>query len=258
MKQIDETEIKYLAGLIDSDGYISFNFVSNRLYLTIGVVQSLDFDKDNYLESLAERFGRISYRSTTGRDQKAWTVKDSTSLNKLVPRLVKHMIIKARHLNNMFDYYLRHKGQVLSDEQIEKSRMFSKESRLDTGPLKPKNQPSWAWVAGYLDGDGHYNLSLKRNTARVEVCAHTNDICGLELLQKAFGGSILQMSDKENYRWFRNLGVRDKAFAKGFLRKVHAHSRFKKWKIEQILAFHNRAATTKCDTPFGESDSLKL
>lgn len=258
MNLINESEIKYLAGLIDSDGYISYNYVKNKVYMVVGIVQSVGFDRHNYLESLAERFGRIHYRKTTGDDQKSWIIGDNKSLNMLVPRLVKHMIIKAKHLNDMFDTYNNLKGRALEDVEIDNLREWVKQSRLNTGPLKPKNQPSWAWISGYLDGDGCYNYSAKKQVARLEVCAHETDMVGLELLKKSFGGTFSRMGKTNNYRWFLNLGKRDRAFATSFLKKMHAHSRFKKWKIEQILAFHNQAATTKCDTPQGESDSLKL
>lgn len=249
MKLFDESEIKYLAGLIDSDGYISYNYVRNRLYMVVGVVQSVPFDRQNYMESLASRAGRIHYRKTKGNDQKTWILGDEKSLNLLVPRLVKHMVIKAKHLNSMYEKYRELRNQILTLEEIKELKEFVKSSRLNTGPLKPKNHPTWAWVAGYLDGDGCYNLSLKRNTARLEVCANYVDMVGIELLQKAFGGTFSRMGTSNNWRWFINLGVRDRAFAKMFLKKMHNHSRFKKWKIEQMLAFHNQTATTKCNTP---------
>lgn len=258
MNAINESEIKYLAGLIDSDGYISFNYVKNRVYMVVGIVQSVEFDRHNYLEDLASRFGRIHYRKTYRGDQKTWVIGDNRSINMLIPRLTKHMIIKAKHLDDMFKKYLSLKNTVVTDSEIQNLKEWVKQSRLNTGPLKPKNHPSWAWIAGYLDGDGCYNYSAKRKTARIEVCAHESDMVGLELLKKSFGGTFNRMGNTNNYRWFLNLGKRDRAFAIHFLKKMHSHSRFKKWKIEQILAFHNQAATTKCDTPCGESDSLKL
>lgn len=257
MEKFTETEIKYLAGLIDADGYVSFSFVKGRVYLQLGIVQSVPYDRDNYLDSLVKKAGRVHYRETSGNDQKTWTVRSRRDLNILIPRLVNHMVIKARHLNNMFNKYLEYSGVVCSSQEIEELRNFSKESRIGSGPLKPKTHPTWAWVSGYLDGDGHYNFSKKRGLARLEVCAHVTDTCGIELLQKAFGGTIVRMGDTDNYRWFKNLGKRDKAFAKNFLKKMHRHSKFKRWKIEQILAFHNQAATTECEEPRGASDSLK-
>lgn len=251
VKQFNESEIKYLAGLMDADGWISFSFVKNRVYLSVAICQSVVYDKNGYLDSLGQRAGRTTVRKTTHRDVKTWHVRDERDLNILVPRLVKHMVIKGKHLQRMFDKYKSLRGTVCTDEELEELKTFSIESRKDAGPLKAKTHPTWAWVAGYLDGDGHYNFSKKRETARIEVCAHESDIVSLEFLQKAFGGTIKKMTGKDagsNFRWFKNLGKRDKKFAQSFLKKVHKHSRFKKWKIEQILAFHNQAATTECSS----------
>lgn len=236
MKNLNETEIKYLAGLIDSDGHISYNYSKGYVYLEIGITQSVGYDRGNYMEYLSTFVGRLQYRSTSGQDQKVLRIRKKSDLNKIVPRLLKHMVVKGKHLLGMYDMYTSLKGIQLDD--LSDIKQFVKESRLNTGPVKPKKHPTWAWVAGYLDGDGHYNFSQKRGTARIEVCAHKNDMAGLKLLHKAFGGSILQMSGSDNFRWFHNLGKRDAGFAISFLKKMHNHSQFKKWKIEQILSFH--------------------
>ncbi len=236
MKNLNETEIKYLAGLLDSDGYVSFNYVKGRVYLDIGIVQSVGYDRHNYMEYLAQHTGTLQYRATAKQDQKVLRIRKQSDLNKIVPRLLKHMVVKGKPLSAMYGKYTELRGEVLED--LSDIKQFVKDSRLNTGPVKPKKHPTWAWVAGYLDGDGHYNFSQKRGTARLEVCAHKTDLAGLELLHKAFGGSILPMNGSDNFRWFRNLGKRDSGFAIAFLKKMHNHSQFKKWKIEQILNFH--------------------
>src|SRR5690606_38752957 len=123
---------------------------------------------------------------------------------------------------------------------------FALESRKNTGPLKPKKHPTWAWVAGYLDGDGCYYMRQRKKNwgvsteLLVQVLAHHLDKVSLDLLHKAFGGRLYKSVGKNDqcYTWTRNLGNSDKSFAIHFLRKVLRHSQLKKHKIEKLLHFH--------------------
>lgn len=165
----------------------------------------------------------------------------------LVPRITKHMCVKAKHLQRMFEKWREIRGVALSSAQCDELKSFSKASRADSGPLKPKNHPSFAWMSGYIDGNGCYysKFRVRKNgnnsqVMNLEVVCHGNDAAILAFMQKAFGGAISPAGNGANaMRWRRNLGVKDRSFALGFLPKLVSHSRLKKHKIEQMIAFHH-------------------
>lgn len=243
---IKESEIKYLAGLLDADGSLSIKFTTNRhghkyFHLLLEISAAVGYDRNGYLESLAQRVGTISYKTYDNprhQDAYIYRAQSRRDLNLLLPRLVKHMVIKGAHWKRLFDKYNELQGVQLTDEQVEEFKKWSEESRKQTGPVKAKSRPTWPWVAGYLDGDGSYQLP-KSGTVLVQVKAHVDDVVGIELLQKAFGGSIYSHKDPNTKIWQITMGRANKSRALMFLPKVLKHSRFKKWKIEQMLAFHN-------------------
>lgn len=247
MEKFNESEIKYLAGLLDADGSLSFQFVDNKVYLNFSLAASESIDKHGFVDSLGKKAGNVTIRSWEDKNwspSHQWRVQASNEINMLIPRFVKHMVIKGAHWKRLYDKWCEMKSKTLSTEDIENLKSFSEESRKQAGPVKHKNHPTWAWVAGYLDGDGCYTFKKHSNpeavncmTLKVMVVCHKDDRVGIDLLFKAFGGSIREEQDW--LRWTRNLGVKDSSFANEFLRKVHWHSHLKKWKIEQMLAFHN-------------------
>lgn len=245
MKNMTETQIKYLAGLLDADGSLSFKFCKagtgkTFVYLVLSLTASVKIDRHGYVESLSEFCGntcKVTYEKETFSDATKWNVQSRSELNKLIPRLLKHMVLKGKHWNNLFNIFTQFRGQDVGGI-VDILKEYSEESRKETGPLKPKNHPTWAWVAGYLDGDGCYTFS-KNKTLHVGCITHKNDLEGVKLLQKAFGGSIYEPREDNSVLWRRGLGISHSSFAKRFLSKLVNHSQLKKHKIEQMLAFHN-------------------
>lgn len=257
---MNESSVKYLAGLIDSDGTISFDFRNESrdngnatLGLKVGISASDAVDKHGFIESLPELTG-YGYTSRHG-DKKQyvyWVVCSRRDLEMLVPRLLKHMCVKARHLERMFEKWKELRGKSLSKVDCDELREYSKQSRYDAGPLKPKNHPSFAWCAGYLDGNGHYQFSLSNNgtktkrgsetrSMRVSACCHRGDAAVLEFLLKAFGGQTRVSPVTDNAMiWHRNLGISQSSFALEFLGKMVRFSKFKRHRIEQMIAFHRQ------------------
>lgn len=251
---MNETLIKYLSGLLDADGSISLQFHNvnkEKGTCTIGmciqVSSSTAVDKHGFIDSLPMLTGfGISTPETARPHITKWTVQSRSHLEMLIPRLVKHMVVKGRHLQRLYDKWREKRGASISLEEAESLKEFSKSSRLDSGPMKPKNHPSWAWTAGYLDGNGSYRCGLKKDRDRysyqnsVHASCHIGDVHVLEFLQKAFGGYIKPHSTCEKCMvWERKLGKADRSFALRFLPKLVNHSRLKKHKIEMILAFHH-------------------
>jgi hypothetical protein len=269
---MNEELVKYLAGLIDADGSISFNFNNPNkdksaytLSLRIELASSDAVDFHGFIPSLPDltKFGSVGRYGDKNQFTK-WVVTSRSNLEMLVPRLVKHMVAKAKHLLRMFNKWKEKRGKLLSVVECDELRAFSKGSRYESGPLKPKNHPSWAWLAGYLDGNGCYRSArCKSGTyngkqcyrwqASVQAACHIGDVGVLEFIQKAHGGYIKKHSNSENCMiWERSLGKRDRSFALSFLADLVSHSRLKKHKIEQLIAFHHQQRLSG-QTPAGEA-----
>lgn len=253
--KITETEIKYLAGLIDADGSLGFEFRDNKVYLSLSLISASSIDRNGYVKSLPETTAMGSSCTKQRQNQTwapvtVWKVQKSKDIEMLLPRLIKHMVIKGKHFQRMLDMWKQHRTLCLSDTVVEQLRVFAKASRADAGPLKPKKHPTWAWVAGYLDGDGSYIFKKppSQNSARmlVQATAHENDKVALELLFKAFGGSLNNrgVAAPHIWDWKHSLGKSNTSFAIPFLQKVLQHSKLKKHKIELMLAdCHSRTRT---------------
>lgn len=236
-----ETEIKYLAGLFDADGWVSFVNSNGYLHLELGIEQAEGTDRNgSYLKWLHTMGGSLSHRQRGDwTPTNTWRVRKRSELEMLVPRLIKHCHTKGRHLDWMFETYRRHKGIRLSSDQIECYKLSAKESRKQVGPVKPKNFPTGAWLAGFLDGDGYYMIRKRPKQTEVRMGVHTGkqDLPTLEFLQKSLGGTIKDRGS--TVEWVRNLGPQDRAFCQRLLRKLLRYNPMKKWKMERILEFHS-------------------
>lgn len=257
---MNESTVKYLSGLIDSDGAISFNFNNPNkdksaytLSLKVTITSSSAIDVHGFIASLPNLTGFGSIRRYGNKDQfTQWTVTSRRDLEMLVPRLVKHMFAKARHLQRMFEKWKEKRGRLISVDECDILKEFSRQSRYDAGPLKPKNHPSWCWLSGYLDGNGCFRSArcksgtyngkqMYRQQCSVQAACHIGDVAVLEFIQKAHGGYIKKHSKSDNCMvWERNLGKSDRAFALRFLPHLVRHSKLKKHKIEQLIAFHHQ------------------
>lgn len=230
-----EIESKYLAGLLDADGCLHFSNNNGYLALTLSLSLSESIDREGkfskYLES---KVGKLytRKREDTWATQNEWVVRKRSDLELLLPHIIKHMVVKGAKWQRMLEIF-RSKPKEFDLEQLRKEVEIS-------GPLKPKNHPTWGWIAGYIDGDGWYLKRERRNQIEmhVGVVSHANHVEGLMLLQKAFGGVVKE--DRGHYRWIKNLGPRDEKFALMFLKKMVNHSQLKKWKIEQLLSTYSQ------------------
>lgn len=245
-----ETDAKYLAGLSDADASLSFSFVGNILYLEYQLCASEAVDKDGcFIKSLPELTGVGYVSSSMGMSNmhNYFRLANYHDLEKFLPHITKHMVIKGEHWAWMLEMRRKFKGQKLTSEQITYLKDASKQSRAKAGPLKHKKHPTWGWVAGYLDGDGNYKFRDAKNKRgchykdmSVNCIAHENDRVGIDLLHKAFGGRVYQVKNKPLVKWYRNLGPRDKDFALHFLSKMAGRSHLKKWKVEQMISHHRQ------------------
>jgi hypothetical protein len=255
---VNETLVKYLAGLMDADGSLSFAFKKcdarpseHYVGLYLSLASSDAVDDQGFIDDLPELTKMGSLNRYGARKQfKSWVVSKRSDLEMLLPRLIKHMVIKARHWQWLLDEWrkLRIKSNTVSTGIMDELKQSSKDSRKSrVGPIKPKNHPTWAWVAGYLDGDGWYSYrsgvynGYRQFTISCGAVAHKNDMSVLLFLQNAFGGYVrLQGQAPDVYVWKRSLGYQNRSFALDFLPRVAKHSRLKRKKIDAIIHHHRQ------------------
>lgn len=252
--RIKESFIKYYCGVFDADGCCSFNFSKTgyiRLFLKIRAVNSIDrnFKMLKYFEKEFCGLGKFNIDGKTSIDNLSGTFgfTKRSDINMIVPRMLKHLVIKGKHCKRMFLIWRSLRGKQLTDVQIDRLKKFSKWSRQHNGPVKPKKHPTWAWLAGYIDGDGCLKYKLRTDvqakspSISLSISAHEKDRQGIDLIQKAFKGYI---HPEGRMPWIlvytRNLGVSDSSFTKKFLPKLLRYCKVKHYRIEQILAFHNK------------------
>jgi hypothetical protein len=242
-----ETDIKYLAGLLDADGSFFFNYTDNRVYLTIALDLSTGIDKDmKYTNWLCSELGVKPYtfvRDTSASVGIKIVVSKRTTIETLIPRILKYLVIKGLHLQRLYNKYVECRGNRFSKEEIEELKEFVKSSRLDVGSIREKSWLPKAYVAGFIDGDGCYVMKKSNGSYNVNIVSHINDRIVADLLFKQYGGRIHYQQDW--IRWVHPLGKQNKSFAIKFLHDMHRHSRLKKWKIEQFLAYHSQRLTDK-------------
>lgn len=120
---------------------------------------------------------------------------------KAFERLKKYLVLKQDQAERYLD--LVDRGVVLKDETaVKEVRRRVKEIR-QYGATHQPNYPSRKWMAGYVDGDGSFVVSVDPKTGyaypKLTVLAAPNYLVGITLLQKAFGGKIQGIG--ENAVW---------------------------------------------------------
>jgi len=225
---------KYIAGLIDSDGYIGFKSLKQnyRPQLQIVIAQKKEFS--GVLEELHKQLGGSlkDVKNKVGGDQvyTYWTLY-STKAKNLLSRIHKYLVIKKAHCKWLLDNCTE-KVTDLPDfrQQMKMAR------KLQSLPLP--NYPTRKWLAGYFDGDGcvYTSTEVRKNGnvgVGVHIVAHKMDIEGLEIIHKNFGGNIVQHSNKNCLRW----QLLERNQVKKFLEYFGKHSYIKHDQIYSVFKY---------------------
>jgi len=187
---------KYIAGFLDSDGSIGI------AYRYIG--KSRDSSK-------MRTHVMMSFTQLTRRDDVLFRIKEviggsiqynderqATSLKLLgkkaemaLARIQKHLVIKRHYAAVVLDIA----GSIV--DRKETTAFLKVERKRKSLPLP--NYPSRKWMAGYLDGDGCFGVRVPKNRTSAQLTLEASssdyDSEGIELIQKAFGGSIATASN---------------------------------------------------------------
>lgn len=249
MSKYNETLNKYLAGFIDADGTLAFHFNKTvdgyfRIGLQFGITQIDNRGRGfKLLEFLKESYGVGSLSDVPSKKQKYWKVANKDELEKFLPHVIKHMVIKGKHFQRMLEKRRDLAGVNLSQEQVDALRQFAKASRKDTGATRYKKNASPAWLAGYIDGDGYLRHSDKEHWLKIHV--QTSDVVAVELIQNTYGGKIYPTT-KENIKEFRlNFGASFYGTANKVLKAIIPHLRIKRHDAEMILHWHKQRLSEK-------------
>lgn len=230
---------KILAGYIDSDGHITLKVNSQYLNINVILSQAAINDPDFEVIRAFHKFynlGNIQFRFSENDKESSrcdWKlgVKDSIKLFNLIG---KHLVVKGTLFRDLIEIYKSYVGIKISTEEYEIIKEKQRDLRKTTGPIKRKKHPSWAWLSGYIAGDGHLCCRLDRKRIKYDkkVDKYYNmtfnelyvDIVSdikspLEFLQEHFKGSIYPCRGT-HFHWKRSLGKGNIDFSEEFLSKL--------------------------------------
>lgn len=249
MSNYNETLNKYVAGFVDADGTLAFHFNKTvdgffRIGLQFGITQIDNRGRGfKLLQDLRDAYDVGSITDVKDKNQKYWKVAGKNDLEKFLPHIIKHMVIKGKHFQRMLEKRRELSGVDLTQDQVDELRRFAKESRADTGSTRYKKNASPAWLAGYIDGDGYLRCSEREHWLKIHV--QKSDVCSVELIQRTYGGKIYDTA-KENIKEFRlNFGASFYGIATKVLKAIIPHLRLKRHDAEMILYWHKQRLNEK-------------
>lgn len=226
---------KYLAGFMDSDGWIGIRFRDNVPCIKIGWAQKQDQDKVMYLIAKTLNVSIRHYLYSGGMFMSSVELAGKEAVN-VLKKFKKHLVIKRHYADVLLDFIETNKSKEYGYKKIEDIKLFKKwlkdERKKRSLPLP--NFPTRKWMAGYLDGDGCISARLtKYGVANIKLDAACSnyDSEGIEILKKAFGGCIYQMSPTVK-RWELHLCA---SKAKKVLSYCSEHMLVKKDQFDFVL-----------------------
>ncbi len=243
LKKHSEQMNKWTAGFLDSDGCISLHVKEHSngrygVYIQVSIAQT-----DTEILHLLHQ-----YYNTGGVCSNSWHMSGKDA-RKFLNLIGKHLLIKAKHMDNLL--WLVDELDGVSIEDTEDVREFSKCSRLNSKWRKEPKHVPYAWLAGYLDGDGHYRARINRirkhfdctisvtNELKLFVGCAPWDSYILDKLHHDHGGSIRMRKDN-CYFWQLALGKNSRSKALPFLRKLRKYTCLprKAEAIDRMITFH--------------------
>ena len=224
---------KYIAGFFDADGTVGVIFQTDCRTPQLRVSFSQETKQDEVLHLIQRDYGgSISYSMVGNGQYTKLSFNGNKQCHMLLNRIKKHSILKQRYIEICLDITSRQ----LDPSETERVRAYLKiQRKIKSYPLP--NFPPRKWLAGYFDGDGCAHASVHKSSVnrhaqiRAHFCAENCYEGGIEVIQKAFGGSIKQM--RENVKqWYLDVSPSKAIEFFGYFGK---HSVVKHDQIEFIL-----------------------
>lgn len=248
--------IKYYAGLLDSDGSIQLapyktkdGFIirflvcfsqkteNDWIFNELSKEYSIDISR---LERLDKRTGKIYLES-----------KLNLSSNKAIrflEQIKKYLVIKDK----LAEFALRFDKKMVNGNELKSIRSVFKSLRDDKEPSL-KNFPTRQWLAGYIDGDGCIGSSYRKRDGNIEfkctITSHINDPQGIYLINRIFKGYIITTDNT-----LRIILPLNKTSAEKFITYFNTHLRLKKQQFDYVLGILRKGSHLKKNGATKESN----
>ena len=254
----NESMNKYIAGLFDGDGTITYRAVKKSdNHYTLGLKLEIITEHKNkhILYEIKEYFkvGNIYEGKYV-----TYVVNTFSHIEAIFNRIKKHLIIKGTHFLNLIEYIkvLKEKPIIeryFTKEELIKFRTFVKESRKNTKSIKAKNFVSKSWLAGFIDADGNIqyrkrkmfckkaNKQYERTDFALRIELAIWDYQALKLIQKSFNGNLL-ITGRNTASYTLALGKYSNNITRSLMKALVnlLKVKYKKYNLEQIIHYINR------------------
>lgn len=189
-------DFKYAAGFVDADGSIQIHALKLEedkfsIYPVVSMTQ-LPI-RSMFLHECAKFYELSVHRNYRGADE----IRISgTKGRRFLEQIKNHLVIKQELAE-----YILNLPQFVRQEELKAIRKVIQNLRRNNTPNK--NHPSRRWTAGYIDGDGCISASVTKKgglECRLSVSSWVHAQAGIKLLQKAYGGYIVEQSNTANWR----------------------------------------------------------
>lgn len=229
--------IKYYAGLLDSDGSITLApyKTNDGFSLRFLVTFSQKTNNEWILEDLSKqinipisRFERTDVRTGKLNRESKINITSSNAIT-FLQQIKQHLVIK----NNLAEFAIKMHGRIVNEKELKVVRDVMKSLRDDLTP-SIKNFPSRQWLAGYIDGDGYIGSSYNKDTGQLDfkfvLTTHKNDPQGILLIHRIFKGCFVT-----NNNTSRLMISLSKTKAEQFITYFNSHLKLKKPQFDFVL-----------------------
>jgi len=254
-------DVKYYAGLYDADGSYSIQarkLADGTFKIQPRAVLTQATFRDKPLRDLHKEFGGTFYTTKDDQNQEweeiSYLAMTYQSAEKHIEQLHKYSDVKKE----VMEYVLNTSGKVVNGVVLKAVKKNLKDIRYEIHPVRT-NHPSRRWMAGYIDGDGCLRAQVSKQgylKLRLEVTSYDRDTQGVELLQKAYGGSIGKHGNKA-IRWVVHI---TESNAQKILGGMVLHNKIKQDQVRYALNYLNqgkhlrkRGATFESNMKFKET-----
>jgi hypothetical protein len=196
---------KYVAGFLDADGSVNVRFQSDCKTPQLHVTFSQKTEQDEVLHLIQRDYGgSINYQMVGDGQYTRLTIGGGRKAKMFLNRIKNFSVLKRRFIEVCLDLCERE----LDKSEMERVKAYLKAQRkVKSYPIP--TYPSRKWLAGYFDGDGCVSATVHKQSKhggasiRLHITAEDCYVGGIELIHKAFGGSLKPMRTNVQ-QWYIN------------------------------------------------------
>jgi hypothetical protein len=196
-------DLDWLAGFIEAEGCFQINRRNRGTSYGCELAIQLRDDDQRLLRELASELALGRLRPVrprgTSKPQMLWSINRWTDCEMLVEVLDNHPLYGRKRAQ--YDIWrkavaLRSRGEEWKNQlQVQALRAALSEAKRFAATPSPRvaSAPSWGYITGLIEGDGH--LGLSRRQARLSIHLRADDLPLLEVLRDATGFGSISRSD---------------------------------------------------------------